>query len=180
MAAVTFAYNVSELSRKAEELRAAHEAMQYCQDYEEKNPGKTLKMKPYFCSRWFFWICCFEETIGVRQYYAKEIIRLEHEVRRHRETALFQPLGIAFVTFKSINSSKVSFLSKELVKYLSGYPCMQSIYDDFSSTCFNKSDPASSSLSRSLRPEKWRVSYASTPRDIHWANLQVHSFLLVV
>ena len=113
MAAVTFAYNVSELSRKAEELRAAHEAMQYCQDYEEKNPGKTLKMKPYFCSRWFFWICCFEETIGVRQYYAKEIIRLEHEVRRHRETALFQPLGIAFVTFKSINSSKVSFLSEE-------------------------------------------------------------------
>ena len=24
------------------------------------------------------------------------------------------------------------------------------------------------------------LSYASTPRDIHWANLQVHSFLLEI
>ena len=59
------AYNVKELTKVAEELRAAYEVRKYCLDYEENHPGDTLKMKPRCCSRWFFWLCCCDEKVSI-------------------------------------------------------------------------------------------------------------------
>ena len=185
------AYNVKELTKVAEELRAAYEVRKYCLDYEENHPGDTLKMKPRCCSRWFFWLCCCDEKVSiieevetftestsgyfqvdVQQHYDEEIVRLEREVTRNREIALNKPLGIAYVTFKSINTCKVSPECKEGDVDCSFF--LQTIYQDFSSSFLTTPNPPLSSLSPSLRPERWRVTFASSPRDIHWANLQVH------
>ena len=93
--------------------------------------------------------------VEVVQFYTEEAARLEREVARLTEESLHSPLGIAFVTFDNINSSKA-------------------VYDDHKSSylsCF-KSSPQQSSLSVSLKPDKWKVSFASTPRDIKWVNLK--------
>ena len=93
--------------------------------------------------------------MDVVQYYTEEAARLEREVARLTEESLHSPLGIAFVTFDNINSSK-------------------RVYDDHKSSylsCF-KSFPQESSLSVSLKADKWKVSFASTPRDIKWTNLR--------
>ena len=52
--------------------------------------------------------------VDVQQHYDEEIVRLEREVTRNREIALNKPLGIAYVTFKSINTCKVSPEHKDL------------------------------------------------------------------
>ena len=93
--------------------------------------------------------------VDVVQYYTEETARLEKEVDRLREESLASPIGVAFVTFDDIESSKT-------------------VYDDHKSSylsCF-KSKPQHSSLSDSLKPNEWKVSFASTPRDVKWVNLQ--------
>ena len=50
----------------------------------------------------------------------------------------------------------------------------QDVFDDFSPSLLNKPNPKLSSLSSSLRPENWRISFAPVARDIHWKNLQDH------
>ena len=93
--------------------------------------------------------------VDVVQYYTEEIARLEKEVERLREESLASPLGVAFITFDDIESSKT-------------------VYDDHKSSylsCF-KSKPKHSSISNSLKPSKWKVSFASTPRDVKWVNLK--------
>ena len=91
----------------------------------------------------------------VVEFYTGEIARLEGEVELLREESLSSPLGIAFITFDNIKSCKT-------------------VYDDHKSSylsCF-KSKPRHSSLSDSLKPDKWKVSFASTPRDVKWVNLK--------
>ena len=45
--------------------------------------------------------------MDVLEYYTEEEIRLEREVARMTEVSLHSPLGIAFVTFDQLQSSKV-------------------------------------------------------------------------
>ena len=98
-------------------------------------------------------------------FYSGEIARLETEVELLREESLCSPLGIAFITFDNIKSCKT-------------------VYDDHKSSylsCF-KSKPRHSSLSDSLIPDQWKVSFASTPRDVKWVNLkegQVSDYLKI-
>ena len=89
------------------------------------------------------------------QYYTEKVARLQKEVERLTEESFRSPLGIAFVTFDHIKSSKT-------------------VFDDHKSSylsCF-KSTPQQSSLSDELKPEKWNVSFASEPSDIMWTNLK--------
>ena len=85
------------------------------------------------------------------QYYTGEVARLQEEVERLREESLRSPLGIAFVTFDNIEGSQI-------------------IFDDLKSSHLSclKSTPQQSSL----KPEKWKVSFASEPSDIMWTNLK--------
>ena len=99
--------------------------------------------------------------MDVVDYYSQEEARLEREVSRLTEESLNSPLGVAFVTFDSINSSK-------------------EVYDDHSSTylTFFTPNPKQSSLSPTLRPDKWRVSFAPVPTDINWNNLKKGKYYL--
>ena len=96
--------------------------------------------------------------VDVVQYYTEETARLEREVELLREESLANPLGMVFITFENIKSSKT-------------------VYDDHKSSylsCF-KSKAKHSSLSESLKPSKWKVSFPSIPQDIRWVNLKENS-----
>ena len=89
------------------------------------------------------------------EFYTEETARLEKEVEELTRESLSSPLGFAFVTFDNITSSKI-------------------VHDDHSRSylsCF-KSSPQQSSLSDSLKPEKWNVSFAPPPGDVKWINLK--------
>ena len=92
--------------------------------------------------------------VDVSDFYSKEEVRLEEEVIKLTKASLDSPLGIAFVTFNDLQSSKA-------------------VYDDFSSTILNcyKRTPKQSEHSLTLLPERWRVSFAPPATDIHWENL---------
>jgi len=149
---VRLAYDVKELMQVSQKLRDAKDAIKQAKKHNEVHPGKPLTMKPFCCSRYFSFICCCSDRVDVLEYYEEQKVLLERDVATLTETSLHNPLGIAFVTFDSVNHSKMA-------------------YDDFISSFLIKS-PAVSSLSPSLRPSKWKVSFAPIPRDIHWQNLK--------
>ena len=66
--------------------------------------------------------------VSVTDYYQQKLVELEAGVAKRKEIALNSPLGMAFVTFKSINNAKqaecLSVLSMYLSMHLSMYLCI--------------------------------------------------------
>jgi len=87
----------------------------------------------------------------VIDFYTSEEQRLIQDVERHSELALSKPLGMAFVTFPSLDTS-------------------MTVYEDHSTAFWSSATPPISSLT-SLRPDKWKVYFAPPPSDIYWENL---------
>ena len=152
---VCIAYDVSDLTYLMTFLRDAVEARDYSREYYNNNPGKTLEMKASCCSKMCSCCCCGMPYVDVKDWYTDEVERLKQEAAQQTEISLHSPLGMAFVTFKSLNSSK-------------------KVYDDFQTSIYKLwiKHPTLSSLSTSLRPEKWRVNFAPEPSDIYWHSLQ--------
>jgi len=96
------------------------------------------------------------------EYYSEEEARLEAEFLEERRRSLGQPLGLAFVTFKSVNMAK-------------------KVYDSFQRSFWEFNfTPPSSSISAEIKVSKWKVSFASTPEDIYWENLSNESRFLLL
>jgi len=73
------------------------------------------------------------------EYYTEEEARLEAEFLAERERSLGKPLGLAFVTFKSVNMAK-------------------RVYDSFQHSFWEfKFVPPASSLSGYLKVYDWKV-----------------------
>ena len=53
--------------------------------------------------------------MDVLEYYTEEEVRLEREVARLTEVSLHSPLGIAFVTFDQLQSSKVLRIKRNII-----------------------------------------------------------------
>ena len=81
--------------------------------------------------------------------------KLTKEFLDEKETSQKHPVGIVFITFSSINNAKEVFDSFQR-------SMMQCNYE-----------PPVSTLSSLLKPKQWIVSFASTPDDIYWENLNV-------
>jgi len=149
---VRLAYDVRELMQVSQKLRDANDAIKEAKKHNENHPEQPLMMKPVSCSRFCHVLCFCTEKVDVMEFYMEEKLLLEREVTRLTEISLHSPLGIAFVTFDSVNSSKI-------------------VFDDFTPSFLIKS-PKMSTLSSSFRSSKWTVSFAPIPRDIHWQNLK--------
>ncbi|XP_043231970.1 calcium permeable stress-gated cation channel 1-like isoform X2 [Amphibalanus amphitrite] len=93
------------------------------------------------------------------QHYSREESRLSRQVEIEKAAALNQPLGIAFITFRS-REMAARVLNEHAL--LMGCRCRQ--------------NPPSSSLSSVLKPHRWQVQVAPPPEDIYWQNLS-HSSL---
>ena len=92
------------------------------------------------------------------EFYEEETARYAEEFEKEKEKSLRSPLGIAFVTFKTLAMSK-------------------EVYDAFRRSVFQfRLTTPDSSLSSILKPEKWRVQFAPEPTDIYWENLSVSGF----
>jgi hypothetical protein len=151
---VTIAYDVSKLTALSAQLLDATEGKLYGERRavegrgpQEMYPVCGARFCPCFCA------CC-SSKVGVVEHFTSEEARLTKEVEREAALAHQQPLGIAFVSFYSIEASK------RVVDSLAGGW----------SRC-RRAGPPTSSLSAALRPEDWRVSFAPPPEDIYWENL---------
>jgi len=105
-----------------------------------------------YCS--CFCMACMDK-VDVAEYYTEKEHQLRAEVEKETELAHHRPLGMAFVTFSSINHSKK----------------VRDAHTEAAWWEFCRRSPPMSPLSPSLRPELWRVSYAPLPSDIYWKNL---------
>lgn len=160
---VNIAYDVADLVHLVSYLRDAMDAKNYCEVYYDKNPGQSLSMKPSCCSRMCSCCCVCKPTVDVKEWYTEEVEKLRKDVDRQTEISLNSPLGIAFVTFESLNSSK-------------------KVHDDFQPSIYrlNFKNPSLSSMSMSLKPEQWKVRFAPPSRDIYWHCLEDNTVYITV
>lgn len=89
------------------------------------------------------------------EFYEEQVDRLTKDFIDEREKSLKHPVGIVFITFDTINQAK-------------------EVFDSFRRSVLQCNfDPPRSSISSLLKPQNWKVSFASTPDDIYWENLNV-------
>ena len=66
-----------------------------------------LQVYPIHCSRCCScFCCCCVNKLEASDFYNDEVTRLTQEFDKERDNALKTPLGIVFVTFKSVNMAK--------------------------------------------------------------------------
>ncbi|KAK3912707.1 CSC1-like protein 1 [Frankliniella fusca] len=150
------AFDVGKVSSLERERSDAFEAKTYCENYL-KSTGIRLGMQPYLCGNiCSCWNLCGYPTVDALEHYVEEEHRLCEKVESERMAALKKPLGIAFVTFMSVEAAKM-------------------VYRHHRTTLGCGHDPPPSSLSATLKPGRWHVSFAPSPDDIYWENLSMPS-----
>ena len=90
------------------------------------------------CSRWFWCccLCCSSKQNGL-VFYTEEVKKYEREYQTQKQRSLKSPLGIAFVTFKTLA------MSNEVIQA-------------HKSSVFQKRSVPKSTLSDTIHPENWR------------------------
>ncbi len=159
---VRFAYDVRKLLDVDDQLTRAGHAKRYCEHHAEMN-RKPFHVYSASCSRCSacFCCCCSQKMEGL-EYYSQEVDRLSQEFVREKETALQSPLGLAFVTFRSLNMAK-------------------EVYDAFHrGWCHWQWEPPNTSMPPELKPKLWVVTFAPTPDDIQWGNLAIERQCLLI
>lgn len=153
---IQLAFDVGKVSSLERNRSDAFEAKTYCENHL-KTTGVRLEMKPFRCGN--LCSCCnvFDcPSVDALEYYVEEEHRLREKVDSERIAALKKPLGIAFVTFMSVETAKL-------------------VYRHHRSTFGCGHDPPPSSVSGMLKPRRWHVSFAPSPADIYWENLSMPS-----
>ncbi|XP_034243730.1 CSC1-like protein 1 [Thrips palmi] len=154
---IQLAFDVGKVSSLERDRSDAFEAKTYCENYL-KTTGLRLDMRPHVCGNTCS--CCnffgYSPTVDALEYYVEEEHRLREKVESERIAALKKPLGIAFVTFMSVEKAK-------------------QVYRHHRSTFGCGHDPPHSSMSNSLKPHRWHVTFAPSPADIYWENLSMPS-----
>lgn len=97
----------------------------------------------------------FSFLFSATEFYEEQVEKLTKDFLDEKEKSLKHPVGIVFITFRSINNAK-------------------EVFDSFHRSVLQCNyEPPSSTLSSLLKPKQWKVSFASTPDDIYWENLNV-------
>ncbi|KFB46251.1 hypothetical protein ZHAS_00014252 [Anopheles sinensis] len=91
---IQMAYNISRLIKAAEEYERTVEARIFCEAQRKPN---AIEARPLFFS-------C--NKVDALEYYKEKEVQLGGEVARLRASALNEPLGIAFVTLRSVQDAQ--------------------------------------------------------------------------
>ena len=156
---IRFAYNVKKLEEVNLKLDEVKSALSYCirkgRLQGDVPTYPQIDVYPRHCLRYFacFCFCCLNKMDGI-EFYGEQKQALLEEFENQKKASFKDPLGIAFITFKSYQMSK-------------------DVHDSFKTSIFTcwRAHPPRSSLSSILKPEQWNVSYAPVPEDIYWENL---------
>ena len=155
IAKITFAYDVRKLQVIYNDLKDAKVALRYCQ--KQNHLGKEpFHVYSAHCSRFcFFFCCCCSAKSEATEFYEGQVDTLTKEFLAEKETSLQHPVGMVFITFQTINNAK-------------------EVFDSFRRSVLQCNYmPPVSRLSKDLKTQQWQVSFASTPDDIYWENLNV-------
>jgi len=151
---VKVAFDVSELTDVNDQLLTVKATYDYAVRHKEKT-GEDLRMYPHCASRC---CCCVYAPCSARvtvvDFYHQKLVELEAKVEKRREISLNSPLGMAFVTFQSVNDAK-------------------QVYEDHEKNVLRmcREQRPLSSLSTSMKTENWKIWFAPPPKDIYWENL---------
>jgi len=150
------AYDVAKLTELVEELEYVESCYNYGVRYKERHTNE-LSMYPRSCSR-YCGCCCSPCTkkVKVVDYFEEKLSELRIEVAKSTQLALASPIGMAFITFKSLNDARKVFEDIDRSQW----------YE-------HKPPPQLSSISLSLRVSDWKVWFAPPPQDIYWEHLSV-------
>ncbi|XP_023327129.1 CSC1-like protein 2 [Eurytemora carolleeae] len=157
---IQLAYDVSKLTTLSNELRDVKEAKQYAIEHN-KRYNTNLSMYPAKGARCCSCFCvpCVDKVTCV-EYYQELEDKLNARIKVLRSQSLQNKLGMAFVSFSSINHAR-------------------QVHRDHKYSILNfKHCPPSSSIN--LRPKGWKVWYAPQPSDIIWENLSDRRKLLLM
>jgi len=151
---IKVAYDVAILTQIYQEMQDVESGLEYSVRKREKH-GKNLTMYPKCASRFCQCFCSpCSIKVNVEEYYREKLKELQADFVRQRENSLHSPLGMAFITLTSINNAKL-------------------IFDDHKKNFlinFSENQPLST-LSASMKPDKWKVWFAPPPKDIYWEHL---------
>ena len=152
---IDFAFDVNNLQTIFNEWKEARLALKYCNRHDVLNKEKFHLYRAH-CSRFCgCFCCCCSEQVEATEYYQERVDELTQQFLEERDKSMKHPVGIVFITFKSLNGAK-------------------EVYDSFKRSVLQCNfQPPASSLSSVLRPQNWIVSFAPMPEDIYWENLNV-------
>jgi len=149
---IQLVYDVAKLMEVSRELSNVVDSRRFSEEYEEMH-NKELTIVPLAGARCCSCFClpCVEKVTCI-EYFTEKEAELRDKIKIQTEKALNGvKLGMAFVTFKSINHARAVLRDHK-----------PSILDF-------KYKPKQSKIA--MRPEKWRVWYSPPPNDIIWENI---------
>ncbi|XP_028295824.1 CSC1-like protein 1 [Gouania willdenowi] len=154
---VTLGYDVKRLIYLDKERIRAGKILHEC---KLKNTGEQELMNPRLCGQ----LCCCSscEKVDAIEFYSTKEKNLLEKVREQVEDVPNHPLGIAFVTLQT------EAMAKYILKDFNALECGGS-----SCCCCCDGKRQSSSMSKTLKVNKWRVIFAPHPKNVFWANLSV-------
>ncbi|XP_069014492.1 CSC1-like protein 1 [Embiotoca jacksoni] len=156
---VTLGYDVAKLMHLDKERIRAGKNLRYYERALEKTGTRKL-INPHLCN--CFCCCANNEKVDAIAYYSTKEKDLLMEVRNQTEMVPEHPLGIAFVTLQTVG------MAKYILKDFNALECG-------GTTCRGR-EPQPSSNSKTLKVNKWRVSFAPHPKNVFWDNLSVRGF----
>ncbi|XP_043962212.1 CSC1-like protein 1 [Gambusia affinis] len=162
--AVTLGYNVAKLMHLDKERVRAGKNLRYYERILDKT-GVREQITPRVCGH--FCCCSSCERVDAIEYYRHQEKLLLEEMRHRAEEVPQNPLGVAFVTLQ--NEAMAKHILKDFNAIKCGWP-----------DCCCGREPQPSSVSRDLKVNKWRVSFAPHPKSVYWENLSVHGFFWVI
>lgn len=128
---IQFAYDIKKLVT----IHGTLTDTKYAKDYCQRHSDRSIRVYPVNCSRCCCCFCCCCQTrLEGLTYYTEEEARLKNEFKNEKEQVLMNPMGMIFITFKSVNMAK-------------------RVYDGFRKPFlgWKKAQPPTSSLSSKLR-----------------------------
>ncbi|KAH6924250.1 hypothetical protein HPB50_014323 [Hyalomma asiaticum] len=151
---IKFAYDIRELVVLDSNREVSTQARMWCEN-QINATGKRPKMRPYQFSRlWIFGDSCGCKMVDALDYYSREESEYLREVEKERANALERPVGFVFVTFETEEMAMM-------------------VCKDYRSQCQCYSTTPSSSVSKELKSNSWKVVFAPPPSDIFWENLSI-------